>query len=137
VLEGLWEYEFQGYDYRIEEVRQVRFAAEEFLLVHQLFLSDKNNSIINNQFLSMHWPYHWHYDILRALEYFCNTNAIMDKRFIPSLNWLLERRHNGKWPLSAPYPGKMHLHLEKSGKESAINTIRALRILRHFNIEFE
>jgi hypothetical protein len=131
VLEGLWEYERQGYRYRIGEIRAVRLKAQEFLLMHFLYLSDKDGRVIDPRFLSMHWPYHWHYDVMRALEYFCACDTF-DHRLMPALDWLIHQGKHGKWPLSAPYAGKVHFKLDRSGKDSAINTVRALTILRKF-----
>lgn len=130
VLEGLWEYEAQGYSYRIDEVVAARKLAEEFLLIHQLYISDKDGRIIDQHFLSMHYPCHWHYDIFRALEYFAITNHPFDLRLMKALDWLSSMETDGKFPLSPKYPGFMHFQLEKSGKYSRINTLRAHRILK-------
>jgi hypothetical protein len=134
VLEGLNEYENQGYIYRLEEVKKARLAAEGFLLEHHLFLSDKDGRIINPDFLSMHYPSHWRYDIFRALDYFALSNHPFDPRLKEALSWLIDKGNDRKYPLSPKHPGVMHLTLEKSGKFSKINTLRAYRILKHFNI---
>jgi hypothetical protein len=76
VLEGLWEYQNQGYLYRIDEVKSSRKSAEEFLLMHRLFLSDKDGRIIDDHFLSMHYPVigimmccgHWTTSLYRGIR---------------------------------------------------------------------
>jgi hypothetical protein len=133
VLEGLWEYQNQGYNYRIDEVKSSRKSAEEFLLMHRLFLSDKDGRIIDDHFLSMHYPAHWHYDVLRALDYFALSKHPFDFRFNEALDWLLKIGNENKYPLSPKYPGLIHIPLEKSGKYSRVNTLRVYRILKHFN----
>jgi hypothetical protein len=133
VLEGLWEYEDQGYNYRIDEVKGARLAAEEFLLMHHLFLSDNDGRVIDEHFLSMHYPCHWHYDVMRALDYFALTKHPFDPRLNEALNWLLEKGNERKYPLSPKYSGFMHIPMEKSGKYSRVNTLRAYRILKQFD----
>jgi hypothetical protein len=132
VIEGYWEYERQGYRYRIDDIRAQRRSADEFLLQHRLFLSDKDGRIIDPHFLSMHWPTHWHYDVLRALEYFTDSGSPYDLRFGEALSWLKGLENQGKWPLSPPYPNKIHFLMERTSKSSAINTARTLRIFEHF-----
>jgi hypothetical protein len=134
VLEGLWEYQIQGYTYRIDEVIAARKLAEEFLLMHQLYLSDKDGRVIDPHFLSMHYPSHWHYDILRALDYFALTHHPYDSRMNQALQWLLDKGSDRKYPLSPKYPGVTYFTLEKSGKYSRINTLRVYRILNHFDM---
>jgi hypothetical protein len=70
VLEGLFEYERNGYTYRLDEVRQAQAAAREFLLMHKLFRSDRTGEIIQERFLRFPYPCRWYYDILRAMDYF-------------------------------------------------------------------
>jgi hypothetical protein len=134
VLEGLWEYEVQGFAYRVNEVIAARKRAEEFLLMHHLFLSDKDGRVIDQHFLALHYPCHWHYDVFRALEYFAMTKHTFDPRLISALKWLSTKENDRKYPLSPKYPGIMHFQLEKSGKYSRMNTLRAYRILRSWNI---
>jgi hypothetical protein len=50
------------------------------------------------------------------------------------LKWLSTKENDRKYPLSPKYPGIMHFQLEKSGKYSRMNTLRAYRILRSWNI---
>lgn len=132
VCEGLWEYEKNGYVYRIDEVKQKRKEAEEFILLHHLFKSDKEERIINENFLSMHWPYHWHYDVMRALEYFTKSNHPYDPRMREALDWLIAQAHEGLWPLSQRYQGQYFFLMEKVSRKSKINTLRALNILDRY-----
>lgn len=133
VLEGLWEYESQGYTYRIEEVKQLRCDAEAFLLVHQLFISDKTNLIIDERYCSIHFPYYWRYDILRALEYFANAKHPYDVRLEKALCWLESRHKDNRWNVNSHYSGLTYFTLEKAGKPSKMSTVRALFVLSHFN----
>ncbi len=134
VLEGLWEYEIQGYNYRLQEVISARKFAEEFLLLHHLFLSDKDGRVIDPNFLTMHYPCHWHYDVFRALDYFAISKHSLDPRLAEALNWLSGKEVERMFPLSPKYSGIMHFQFEKSGKYSRINTFRAYRILKSWNL---
>lgn len=132
VAEGLWQYEKQGYSYRIDDVRRIREACDEFILMHHLFLSDKDGHVINPAFLSMHWPFYWRYDVMRSLEYFADSGLSYDPRMDEALNWLRSKGNHNIYPLNAPYSGKVHLIMERAGKASRINTLRAYRILKTY-----
>lgn len=134
VLEGLWEFESQNYTYRIDEVIAARKLAEEFLLMHHLYLSDKDGRVIDQRFLAMHYPCHWHYDVFRALDYFAITKHPYDLRLKEALAWLSSVEVDRKFPLSPKYPGIMHFQLEKSGKYNRMNTLRAYRIMKSWNL---
>lgn len=132
VLEGLWGYETRGYTYRLDDVKRIRYEAEEFLLKHQIYISDKTSEIIDKKYLSMHFPYYWRYDILRALEYFVISKHKYDTRLEKALVWLESKQIEGKWKLSAKYQGKQYFEMEKAGQWSEMISVRALRILYYF-----
>ena len=69
VLEGLRLYEFRRGG-KLKAVRAAQARGREFLLVHRLFRSDRTGEIIKPVFLRFIFPPRWHYDILRALDYF-------------------------------------------------------------------
>ena len=70
VLEGLTEFQFAGYSYRKKEIQSAIRNSEEFILLHQLFISDRTGEIIRKEFLKLAFPGRWRYNILRALDYF-------------------------------------------------------------------
>ena len=54
----------------------------------------------------------------------------------PAIDILFKKRNkDGTWNVQAKHPGQIHFEMEKAGKPSRWNTLRALRVLRHFNIE--
>ena len=133
VLEGISNYEKNGYNYRIEELIHAKEAAIEFLLIHQLFLSDKTGRIINKDFLKIPYPTRWRYNFLRVLDYLRYEGISWDDRLIPALDLLLEKRNKkNTWNVQAKWPGKIHFEMEKAGKPSRQNTLIALRVLNHF-----
>ena len=135
VMEGLVEYQFAGHQYRLEEVQDAIQSGHEFLLQHHLFRSDRTGEIIHKDFLKFSFPGRWKYDILRALDHFQYAGAPWDERMQQSINVLEEKRKKtGLWNMQAAHPGDVHFTMEKAGKPSRWNTLRALRVLKHFNI---
>lgn len=135
VIEGLWEYVHQGYTYRVDEVERMAAEARVFILQHQLFRSDRTGKVIDQRFLMLSFPSRWKYDILRGLVYFQMSGQPYDPRMQPALEVLLhKRRPDGTWPVQAKHPGQTHFDMERTGGPSRWNTLRALRVLRHFGV---
>src|SRR5262249_1149292 len=68
-LEGLRLYELSRWR-KVRAVRAAQARGREFLLVHRLFRSPRTGEIIKPVFLRFSFPPRWHYDVLRALDYF-------------------------------------------------------------------
>jgi len=135
VAEGISEFEKNGYKYRLKELRKMENECREFILQHRLYKSDKTGKVINYQFLKFLYPSRWRYDILRCLDYFQSSNSKYDERMGDAIDYLItKRKKDGSWPLHAKYPGEIHFEMEKAGKPSRWNTLRALRVLKHFNL---
>jgi hypothetical protein len=135
VLEGILEYKQNGYEYRLKELKKAEVESREFLLKHKLFRSEKTGKIIDKKMLMLSYPSRWRYDILRALDYFQFAGVEHDSRMDEAINVLLQKRKaDGKWPLQAKHPGQTHFDMEKAGEPSRWNTLRALRVLKHFGI---
>lgn len=133
VLEGLTEFQKARYTYRKDEIQSARESAKEFILLHQLFLSDHTGKIIHKDFLKLTYPYRWKYDILRALDYFQHAGSPWDERMKNAIKELEDKRNkDGTWNMQAAHPGKVHFIMEKAGKPSRWNTLRAMRVLKHF-----
>lgn len=130
VLEGLRRYEL----HRGREVRAVQAAqrrGREFLLVHRLFRSHRTGEIIKPVFTRFAFPPRWHYDILRALDYFQAVDAPSDRRLAEAIDIVRSsRREDGRWSLQHSYKGKTYFELERLGAPSRWNTLRALRVLK-------
>lgn len=136
ILEGITEYEFNGYTYKLSELRKAKKSAIEFILLHQLFLSDRTGEIINKDFLKLTYPCRWRYDILRALNYFQHSQKKWDDRMNPAIQVIFKKRNkDSTWNVQARHPGQVHFEMEKAGKPSRWNTLRVLRVLKHFEIE--
>lgn len=133
VLEGLWEFQKAGFTYKKDDISTAIKSAEEFMLIHRLFLSDRTGKIIRKDFLKLAYPSRWKYDILRALDYFQKAERKWDNRMDDAVTMILKKRNKeGTWNVQAAHPGKVHFTMEKAGKPSRWNTLRAIRVLRHF-----
>jgi hypothetical protein len=103
----------------------------EFLLVHRLFRSHRTGKVIKPIFLCFSFPPRWHYDILRAHDYFQAVNAPRDKRLADAIDIVKSTQTpDGRWTLHNTYRGKTYFELERVGSPSRWNTLRALRVLK-------
>jgi hypothetical protein len=129
-LEGLRDYErHRGRGLRAVKAAQRRGL--EFLLVHRLFRSHRTGEVMNPVFTRLSFPPRWHYDILRALDFFQSVDAPRDPRLADAIDILQgSRLDDGRWPLQHVYGGKTYFQLEKLGAPSRWNTLRALRVLK-------
>ncbi len=136
VLEGLLEFRRAENDYRKKEIQKAEKRAIEFILEHQLCKSHRTGAIIDKKMLMLSYPCRWRYDILRALDYFQAGRIPFDERMRFAVEVLLKKqRRDGKWPVQNKHPGQVHFDMEKAGLPSRWNTLRALRVLKHFRIK--
>jgi len=135
VLEGLNEYKKTGYTYRIKDVLHAMESAGEFILQHRLFLSDHTGITINSDFLKFVYPCRWKYDILRAMDYFQYAGIKWDERMTEAVNIIVKKRNkDGTWNMQVAHNGKVHFVMERPGSPSRWNTLRALRVLKYYQI---
>ena len=129
VLEGLRLYELHR-ERRVRAMRAAQREGREFLLAHRLFRSHRTGNIIKPIFTRFSFPPRWHYDILRALDYFQAVNAPRDERLAEAIDIVRNSRSSdGRWSLQNRYRGKTYFELERVGAPSRWNTLRALRVL--------
>jgi hypothetical protein len=131
VLEGLRFHELHGARKLRASVQAAQQAGQEFLLVHRLFRSHRTGKIIKPAFVRLAFPPRWHYDILRALDYFQVVNAPRDPRLADAIEIVKQAQdEQGRWPLQHSYKGKTYFEMERAGAASRWNTLRALRVLK-------
>jgi hypothetical protein len=136
VCEGILEYRKNGFKYRTKELKIAEEESRKFILQHKLYKSHRTGETISRRMTALHYPPRWHYDILRALDYFRSAGCKYDNRMDDAINVLLKkRRKNNTWPLQAHHPGQRHFDMEIVGKPGRWNTLRALRVLKHFGIQ--
>lgn len=138
VLEGLLEYERAARTNQdfAPEIAAARGRGEEYLLKRALFLRLSAGEVANPEFLQFAFPPRYHYDVLRALDYFraagIRDNAPPESRITDAVRILESKRQSdGRWLLDASYDESLALPLgESTGEPSRWNTLRALRVLR-------
>lgn len=134
VLEGIYEYIKNHYNYRLNDLLKVKKESEEFILQHHLYKSDKTGEIIDKRFLNLTYPCRWRYDILRALDYFWKAKTPYDNRMQDAFDVILKKKNkHDTWNVQAHHQGAVHFHMEKAGKPSRWNTLRALRVLNYYH----
>lgn len=114
------------------EARAARRRGEEYLLDRKLFRRRSTGEVADPDWLRFSFPTRWHYDVLRALEYFRSAGDPPDPRMDEALELVTAKRQaDGTWLLENTHPGEVHFPLEDGdGRPSRWNTLRALRVLR-------
>jgi hypothetical protein len=111
-----------------------RRRGEEYLLERRLARRKSTGDIVNPAWLQFSFPIRWHYDVLRALEYFRSVGDVPDPRMDEAIGLLRSKQQpDGTWLLENTHPGRVHFALEDGdGRPSRWNTLRALRVLRWY-----
>jgi hypothetical protein len=132
VLEGLLEHERATGG--AAEVTAARLRGQEYLLERKLFRRKSTGEVVDPAWLQFSFPNRWHYDVLRALEYFRAVGGRPDQRVDEAVHLLRSKqRPDGAWLLENTHPGKVHFTLEDGdGRPSRWNTLRAMRVLRWY-----
>lgn len=132
VLEGLLAHERATGGFA--ESTAARRRGEAYLLERKLFRRKSTGEVVNPAYLQFSFPTRWHYDVLRALEYFREAGDPPDPRVDEAIELLRSKRQSdGTWLLENTHPGKVHFTLEDGdGRPSRWNTLRALRVLRWY-----
>jgi len=132
VLEGLLAYERAfGASATIADARR---RGEEYLLERRLLRRLSNGEMIDPAWSELAFPTLWHFDALRALDYFRAADVEPDARMREAVDIVRARRQaDGRWLLDRRH--KNTLFPEFSGDVGASNrwvTLRALRVLDWF-----
>ncbi len=134
VLEGLLEFErATGGTARSQDARK---RGEEYLLSRRLFRRAATGEPADEQFLTLAYPTRWHYDVLRALDFFRAASrfdgAALDARLAEAVELVRSKRDKGgRWQLDWLPRGASLVELDDGpGQPSRWVTLRALRVLR-------
>ncbi|MEX1071651.1 MAG: hypothetical protein WEC37_03405 [Anaerolineales bacterium] len=133
VLEGLLDYQ-QAHPKSKLPLNKAQAGGREFLLQHRLYKSHRTGDVVNEAMTRFPFPPQWHYDFLKALDFFRASKAPRDPRAKDAIQLLLSRRDAaGRWPQYRGPSGKYFFQIESAGKPSRWNTLRALRVLKWWN----
>ena len=129
VLEGLLE--FEQATGASDDVRAARRRGEEYLLERSLFRRKSTGDVVQPAYLELAFPYYWHYDVLRGLDYFRRSGAPPDPRMAEAVDIVRSKEQpDGRWLLEHVHPGRVYFELDEGvGRPSRWNTLRARRVL--------
>lgn len=134
VIEGITSYERAGHHHRLDELRSARESSVEFLLRHRLFRSERGGAVIRPEFVRLHQPTRWYYDILRCLDALADARVPYDGRMEEAIAVLQRRRlPDGRWAVNRGYPGQTHLPPPRAGTANRWVTLGALRVLHAYS----
>jgi hypothetical protein len=110
-----------------------------FFLRHRLFRSERTGRIADAEWLKLHFPPYWHYDVLQALLVLSRLGVLDDPRCADALDLLeAKRRPDGTWePGGQQYwrrqgPERVNGDLVDWGRKgpNEMITLNALRVLK-------
>jgi hypothetical protein len=129
VLEGLLA--FSRATGGLSALTDARRRGNEYLLVRNLLRRRSTGDIVVPGYQQFSFPPRWHYDALRALDYFRDAGDPPDPRMDEAVRLVRSKQTvDGTWPLENTHHGKVHFPLEDGdGEPSRWNTLRALRVL--------
>jgi hypothetical protein len=133
VLEGLLQHERAGGG--SAPAVAARRRGQEYLLDRALFRRLSSGEVADPAWLQFSFPAQWHYDVLRALDYFRATADPPDPRLAEAITVLRSKQQpDGTWLLDNTHPGAVHFAMEDGdGQPSRWNTLRALRVLHWYD----
>ena len=132
VLEGLLAFQRAGGG--SAGVTAARRRGEGYLLERSLMRRLSTGEVVDEAWTQFSFPTRWHYDVLRALDYFRDVGDAPDPRIAEAIQLLRSKQQSdGTWLLENSSPGAVHFTLEEGdGRPSRWNTLRALRVLRWY-----
>jgi hypothetical protein len=84
---------------RSSKARAAARAASEVFLSRRLFRRISDGRVIRPEFLMLHYPWYWYYDVLGGLRAMAEAGRLRDPRCAEALDWLESKRlPDGGWP---------------------------------------
>ena len=125
-------------------IRQLNSAVEqaaEVFLQRQMFKRRQDGTVIDHNFILLHYPAYWHYDILSGLKVMAEAGMLGDPRCEAALDLLESKRlEDGGFPAEARYyrvdekPLSGHSRVDWGGtskqRMNPFVTVDALNVLR-------
>jgi hypothetical protein len=129
VLEGLLAYE-QAFG-ATSRVTRARERGQEYLLERRLLRRLTTGEVIDRAWTALTFPTLWHYDVLRALDYFRAAGVSPDTRMDETATIVRERRQSdGRWLLDVRHRDTLYPEFAGPvGEPSRWVTLRARRVL--------
>ncbi|MCI4347433.1 MAG: hypothetical protein L3J97_02295 [Thermoplasmata archaeon] len=100
-MRGLAAYAAASQD---SKARRAAMRASELFLQRRLFRRKSDGKVMSPDFLKLHYPVYWHYDLLGGLKGIAELGCIRDPRCTEALDWLEARElPGGGWPAERRY----------------------------------
>ncbi len=134
VLEGLLEHErATGSTPALTAARE---RGQEYLLERRMLRRLSTGEVIDPTWTQFSYPAGYHYDVLRGLDYLRSARVVPDERVAEAIGIVKSKRDSdGRWALENPHPGELDFKMGESvGKPSRWNTLRAMRVLRWYDV---
>ena len=124
------------------EARLAMDGAAELLLCHHLFRRDHDpeRSVIHPDFVRLHYPCYWHYDLLEGCRALALAGKLNDPRAAEALDLIeSKRRADGTWAPDRVYWRPPHVKSRSArevvewarrGQPDRFLTLNALRVLK-------
>ena len=140
VLEGLLAHE-RATGGSAESIA-ARRRGEEYLLERKLFRRKSTGEVVNPAWLQFSFPTRWHYDVLRALEYFRSVGDAPDPRMDEAIDLLRSKQQpdgtlaagehaSRQGPLRARGRRRSAQPVEHAAGAACPQLVRAVRYLSH------
>jgi hypothetical protein len=127
VLEGLREWQISRAS---DAVAAALARGEEYLLARRLTFRLSTGEIADPELTQLAFATGYHYDVLRALDYFRWTGR-RDDRFDDALKIVNDkRRGDRRWSADVVWPDEMDITGDRAGEPNRWLTLRAVRVLR-------
>ena len=128
VLEALARRHEERADPRLDEAMQ---RGRRFFLNHRLYHSHRTGEVVDDAFTRFSFPPYWHFDALRGLDHFQAVAADRSVELTDAMALVEQRRTGeGRWLLQNVHRNTTWFTMERGGRPSRWNTLRALRVLR-------
>ncbi len=125
--------------HRVTQDKKARLAIScgaELFLRHRLFRSEKTGAVIDDEWLKLHYPLYYHYDILQALVVLSRAGKTRDARCNEALDLIeSKRKADGCWRAEAYFwkpTGESNADVVDWGRggPNEMITLNALRVLK-------
>ena len=109
--------------------------AADFFLRHRMYRSKSTGDVIDPEWLQLHWPAYWHYDVLQGLRAITEAGLAGDERVSDARDHLrAQRGADGKWRANGHrywrLSGASNVELVDWGDAADVLTAQCAEVLR-------
>ena len=103
-VEPLWAFSALDRSLLPRGSKEVVDRAAEFMLMHQLYKSDRTGKVINEEWTKLHFPLFYFYDILHGLRVLADLGYGSDERVSDALQLIQQKQLTDRtWPMESTY----------------------------------